>query len=192
MTRDQHLEYCSICNKQKFDVQQGIICSLTNKIADFEESCDSFEENAGYKETRDKKNREANVMARQVSLGVRFTHAIIDGVIIILLAWGLVWLIRQSVSLYTWYRIPIMYLNLGFLGLSIAYYTFLEALTGKTIAKILTKTKVVNQQGEKPAFMVFLIRTIIRVLPFEPLSFFNSEALGWHDKMTETMVIYDK
>ena len=191
MTRDQQLEYCSVCNKQKFDLQQGIVCSLTNKIADFETTCNSFDENATYKKTQEKKNLQTNIMDRQVSLGIRFTHAIIDGVIILFLAWSIVWLAKQTVSLYTWYRIPTVYFNLGFAGLSIGYYTLMEAFTGKTIAKMLTKTSVVNYKGERPALMVLLVRTIIRVVPFEPLSFFNREASGWHDKMTETVVIYD-
>lgn len=192
MTRDQQLEYCSVCNKQKFDLQQGIVCSLTNKIADFETTCDSFDENKAYKEARQKKNLQVNIMNRQVSLGIRFTHAMIDGVIILLVAWGITWLAKQTVSLYTWYRIPTMYFNLGFAILSIGYYTLMETFTGKTIAKILTKTSVVNYEGKRPALMVVLVRTIIRVVPFEPLSFFNREASGWHDKATETIVIYDE
>ena len=45
MTREEQLRFCKICTKQKFDLQQGIICSLTNKKADFEDKCDWFEEN---------------------------------------------------------------------------------------------------------------------------------------------------
>lgn len=51
MAREQHLEYCGVCNKQKFGMQQGIVCGLTDKIADFEASCNSFEENPAYKES---------------------------------------------------------------------------------------------------------------------------------------------
>lgn len=42
MTRDQHLEFCKRCLNRKFDAQQGLVCGLTNRIADFEGSCPSF------------------------------------------------------------------------------------------------------------------------------------------------------
>lgn len=42
MHRKEHLASCCICTNRKFDFQHGIICSLTDKIADFEVNCDSF------------------------------------------------------------------------------------------------------------------------------------------------------
>jgi rhomboid protease GluP len=43
MDRAHQLEYCKICQHRKFNSRQGIICSLTESQADFEESCASFE-----------------------------------------------------------------------------------------------------------------------------------------------------
>lgn len=43
MDRTKQLEYCKKCTKQKFDTRQGIICSLTNQKADFENVCEHFE-----------------------------------------------------------------------------------------------------------------------------------------------------
>ena len=43
MDRDKQLEYCRKCIKQKFDPRQGILCSLTNQKADFENECAYFE-----------------------------------------------------------------------------------------------------------------------------------------------------
>lgn len=191
MTREQHLEYCGVCSKQKFDMQQGIVCGLTNKIADFEESCDSFEESSAYKETWTQKKRALHVIDNQAGANTRLTNYLLDGVIIFLLILGITWLVRQTVSAYTWYRIPILYFYLGYVGLQVAYYTLLEALTGKTIAKMITKTKVTNHQGDRPHLLILLVRSIIRLIPFEPFSFLNSESSGWHDKMTDTIVIYD-
>jgi antitoxin component YwqK of YwqJK toxin-antitoxin module len=42
MTRDQHLEFCKRCKNREFDTQQGIICSLTKRIAAFEGTCENF------------------------------------------------------------------------------------------------------------------------------------------------------
>jgi len=42
MTRQQHLDFCNKCVNRKFDSKLGIICSLTNNIADFEGNCENF------------------------------------------------------------------------------------------------------------------------------------------------------
>lgn len=43
MNRDKQLVYCGRCTQQKFDFEKGIICSLTNERADFEEECPHYE-----------------------------------------------------------------------------------------------------------------------------------------------------
>ena len=43
MNREYHLTFCRICNNRKKDFQRGIICSLTNDVAGFEEYCPTFE-----------------------------------------------------------------------------------------------------------------------------------------------------
>lgn len=42
MTRDQHLQFCKRCTNRKFDPQQGLVCSLTGRIADFDPTCPNF------------------------------------------------------------------------------------------------------------------------------------------------------
>jgi len=44
MTREEHLAYCKICLNRKIDTKQGLICTLTGTIADFEETCKDFKE----------------------------------------------------------------------------------------------------------------------------------------------------
>ena len=43
MTRKEQLEFCKICQKQKFDLKKGIVCSITNEQATFENECPNFE-----------------------------------------------------------------------------------------------------------------------------------------------------
>ncbi len=50
MTRQQHLAFCAICVKRAFDPNQGIVCGLTKKQADFENVCTFFEEDVKEKE----------------------------------------------------------------------------------------------------------------------------------------------
>lgn len=42
MTRKEHLEHCKHCDHKVFNREKGLICSLTNDIADFDEFCDNF------------------------------------------------------------------------------------------------------------------------------------------------------
>lgn len=42
MTRDEQLVFCKKCVNRKMNMQQGLLCGLTDKKADFEESCPNF------------------------------------------------------------------------------------------------------------------------------------------------------
>ena len=69
-----------------------------------------------------------------------------------------------------------------------AYYIAFEALTGRTLGKLVTGTKVVSMDGRAPSFGQIVGRTLARFLPFEPFSFFGSMP-GWHDGLSRTRVI---
>ena len=68
------------------------------------------------------------------------------------------------------------------------YYIVCEHFFQKTLGKLFTQSVVVNEYGEKPTLKDIVVRTVIRFIPFEPLSFFSSNR-GWHDKWTNTYVI---
>lgn len=44
MDRKLHLKYCSVCQNRKFDPNHGIVCGLTDKVADFSDSCIDYQE----------------------------------------------------------------------------------------------------------------------------------------------------
>lgn len=73
-----------------------------------------------------------------------------------------------------------------------AYYLFFELMWQKTPAKWITKTKVVMLDGSKPPFGNILGRTLSRVIPFEAFSFLSKYPVGWHDKLSKTIVIDSK
>lgn len=83
---------------------------------------------------------------------------------------------------------PIEEIALGFIVYS-SYYLLFEYFTGKTIGKFMTGTRVVNEQGGKPTFNQILGRSLSRLIPFEPLSFFGASGRGWHDRLPKTYVI---
>lgn len=50
------------------------------------------------------------------------------------------------------------------------YYIPFEATTGRTIGKLITGTKVVNDKGQPPTLMEVVKRTLARFIPFEAFS----------------------
>ena len=69
------------------------------------------------------------------------------------------------------------------------YYIILEGTTGRTIGKMIMKTKVVTLDGEKPTFGQAFIRTISRFVPFEFISDWMDDSVMWHDKWASTRVV---
>ncbi len=82
--------------------------------------------------------------------------------------------------------------NFLFLFLTPLYYLISEANGGKTIGKLITRTKVVNKQGEKPSFSQILGRSFSRLVPFEAFSAFSSSKMMWHDKWSGTYLVKTK
>lgn len=66
------------------------------------------------------------------------------------------------------------------------YYIFAETVLGRTLGKFVTGTKVVTLDGQPPSLKTVLLRTLIRAVPFDPLSFV---ADGWHDTWSRTRVV---
>lgn len=60
---------------------------------------------------------------------------------------------------------------------------------GRSIGKYFTKTKVVMEDGSVPKTTDIILRTLCRLIPFNAFSFFNDEARGWHDSMSDTYVV---
>lgn len=70
------------------------------------------------------------------------------------------------------------------------YYIFFEyVVNGKTIGKMITKTRVLDDFGEKPRFKNIAGRTLARIIPFEFFSFLGDDPIGWHDSLSGTVVI---
>lgn len=76
------------------------------------------------------------------------------------------------------------------IAIPIIYYIIFEFFFQKTLAKYITKTRVVNLKNEKPSFKEILIRTFCRLIPMEYISFLFSNQ-GVHDKLSNTVVIKD-
>lgn len=69
------------------------------------------------------------------------------------------------------------------------YFILMEGLFGRTIGKLITGTKVIGLDGLHPGWGTIILRSLARLVPFEPFSFLGSEGSGWHDRWTDTRVI---
>lgn len=68
------------------------------------------------------------------------------------------------------------------------YYCICEIVfKGRTIGKFITGPKAVNEDGSPINANTALLRTLCRIVPFEPFSAFGNRP--WHDKWTKTYVI---
>lgn len=75
--------------------------------------------------------------------------------------------------------------------LTFLYYFPQEAFSGRTLGKLITGTKVVNEDGTKLTFGRAFGRTLCRFIPFEAFSFLGGDGrpLGWHDRIPKTQVV---
>ncbi len=80
---------------------------------------------------------------------------------------------------------------LTFVVRAMVYYIPFEYFTGRTIGKMLTRTKVVTRDGEKADLGAIVLRNCARIIPFDCLSFFSENPVGWHDQAGGTMIVDD-
>jgi uncharacterized RDD family membrane protein YckC len=122
------------------------------------------------------------------SEGARFINFLLDGLAFRLLQFALGWILAQSSLRAHGGVLPILLSLL----VMMSYYIMLEAICGKTLAKFITRTKVVSADGTKPTFAQIVGRTFSRLIPFEAFSFLESCPVGWHDKLSHTRVVPDR
>ncbi|MBG6186487.1 RDD family protein [Flavobacterium sp. CAN_S2] len=77
-----------------------------------------------------------------------------------------------------------------FFGLVILffYYLITEMYFSRTFGKYFTKTIVVKHEGSRPNMKSIIVRTLSRLIPFEPFSFLTADR-GWHDTLSVTYVV---
>jgi len=86
---------------------------------------------------------------------------------------------------------PIVDWSLSIVSFFFYYFAF-EAIWQRTPAKFITGTKVLHLYGTKPTARTIALRTLARLVPFEPFSFLGKEARGWHDTWSQTFVARSK
>ncbi|MFY0482336.1 RDD family protein [Flavobacterium sp. PLA-1-15] len=133
------------------------------------------------------------------STGKRFANYIIDvlfiyAILIILLSGiAIVSALFGSYGFAQWLQtMSDLEFYLVYFLIVIIYFIFFETLTSRSLAKYITGTIVVFEDGSRPDFGTITKRTLCRFIPFDALSFFASDARGWHDSISDTYVVSKK
>jgi uncharacterized RDD family membrane protein YckC len=71
----------------------------------------------------------------------------------------------------------------------VIYFMIMESLTGRSIGKYVTNTKVLMADGTEPEPYAIFIRSVSRLIPFEAFSFLGDVPKGWHDTLSKTVVV---
>ncbi len=77
-------------------------------------------------------------------------------------------------------------------GTILLYFIVFEFFLQKSIGKYLSKTIVVNENGEKPTLKQIVGRTFSRFIPFDAFSYLGSSVRGWHDTLPNVYVVDEK
>lgn len=81
---------------------------------------------------------------------------------------------------------------LGISGFVVYYWFFESVCQGRTIGKMIFGTRALTTEGALMSSGTVLKRTLSRLVPFDPFSFFGGYASGWHDRWTDTMVVEEE
>jgi len=131
-----------------------------------------------------------------VSQGPRFGHSIIDGIafqIVIYTVSYIFELIVNATNVNVTFSLTIALIgSIVLLLLYPAMYAFFEYKWQKTPGKFLTKTIVIDEYGNRPNLRTIILRSLLRLVPFEAFSCLGDNSHGWHDRWSKTWVVTDE
>lgn len=181
-----NLDQCKKCEHKGFDFKTGINCNLSNEKPAFSGLCKDFELKPGADSIKTHKTSPYSLNEGHVNGWMRFANYIID----IIAFYALFFVVVTAYFSLSGYRdIEGFEFYVLVYGLYIFYYTLFEVLFGQTVGKLVTGTIVVTSTGDKPTFGKILGRSFSRIIPFEVFSFLGENASGWHDSLTDTVVV---
>ena len=150
---------------------------------------DTTKFNAVTEKVEIEKQKLERVENNSVSSFVRFVNFLIDFIVIFIFYGMIIPNLETLLNLTS--KTELIIYRIGTLILFVAfYYIPFEHKYQKTLGKFITKTKVVNLEGEKAELGDIISRTFCRLIPFDRFSFFFTKN-GFHDAISKTIVIKD-
>jgi uncharacterized RDD family membrane protein YckC len=134
----------------------------------------------------------------QASTGKRFANYLIDVVFfyVLMIIVGILWALISPSTLGVLDNDSASFNILDRL-LSLLLYGIIIGLVegigkGKTLGKLITGTRAVNNDGTSITFSTGFLRGLARAVPFNAFSALGTPSYPWHDKWTNTLVIDEK
>ena len=134
-----------------------------------------------------KTQKQKDVLKKIATSTLRSINFIIDIVAVFIIYRSTAYIIQKLLNITSIREILFLNRTTVFV-VFILYFILAENMFQKTLGKVITKTKVVNFNGEKPNFVDIIIRTFSRLIPFDGISYLYSIS-GFHDKLSKTIVI---
>ncbi len=126
---------------------------------------------------------------RRVGIGTRVMNFLVDNTIIFIISYIVYKIWSFNVFYYKLPYYPIYY----FMALiMVLYYLILESINGRTPGKKLTRSMVVNKDGNRPTFLQLVFRSLLRITVIDCffIPFLN---MPLHDYLSKTYVVdYEK
>ncbi len=130
----------------------------------------------------------------RASMSKRFVNYIIDSIVVFII------LFLIAFTLEILYPGLISESNIGSLSerlVGIISYGIIMSFTeivsqGKSIGKLITGTKVIEEDGSSLSIGKAIIRNFIRAIPFDAFSAFGNPCKPWHDSWSQTIVVDEK
>lgn len=123
--------------------------------------------------------------------GARFANWVVDLSAILVLRYPIGLLVARWASDGAARFVRESYNQYFFLLVFLGYYFVCEATTSRTLGKVLSRTRVVNESGGKPSLSQILGRTLTRLIPLDSFTFFDDAPRGWHDQLPDTYVVLE-
>jgi uncharacterized RDD family membrane protein YckC len=138
---------------------------------------------------------EKEIVIVPVDKGLRLANFLIDYIlfIVVLFAVGMAYAafavsqdegyLSEDSGMSTFAEYVFTYLTM------LGYYSLIEGVSdGRSLGKLITNTVAVRKDGKPFTFKDAVLRSLCRLIPFEPLAaLFSYEP--WHDSITNTTVI---
>ena len=116
-----------------------------------------------------------------LSKTVRLTNFVIDTVVYLVFMYSLLLLFRNIIDKE----------NVKWISMVcyLLYYFMFEYFKGQTIGKIITRSKVVSEDGMQNRFFIQILgRTLMRFIPLDILSYLFTPN-GFHDRISKTITV---
>ena len=120
-----------------------------------------------------------------MGVGSRVINYLVDTILVYLIGYGFYKWHQFYVQFWSYKYVPFYFF---FFGSMFAYYFIFETLTGRTIGKMVTFTRVRTLQNKRPNVLQTFIRSLLRLTIIDP--FF----IPWldrplHDALSKTRVV---